>query len=119
MTQYYRCDLAMETGTFGLFDCQSGDAVRIDTDAACRQLAEERYPGCTFALTTMTHVYEANTNSSAPLALDLVVIAVCLPAPDGTVAVHAYIFGTVHGRWCVPFAPAVWPDAYDLLTQRN
>jgi hypothetical protein len=113
------CDLATETGGFGIFDCLTAEAVMLDTDAACRRLAEERYPGCKFALTRTSAVHEANASLPAPHVDNIVVIAVCLPAAEGTVAIHAYIFGAVHGADCIPFTPAVWLDCYDLLTKGN
>jgi len=114
---YRRCDLATETGAFGIFDCRTGEAIQIETDAACRRLAEDRYPGCTFAMTATASI-ELHPANPVPLP-DVVVIAVCLRSATGTAEIHAYIFGAVHGPQCVPFTPDVWTDAYDLLTRRN
>ena len=115
MTLYHLCDLATETGEFGIFDCVTQESLKIETDAACRQIAERRWPGCHFVVTTTSAVHAVNPDLPPP-EHDLVVIAVCRPiSTDGTVAILAYVFGAVHRRSCVPFTPDVWPDAHDLL----
>ncbi len=109
--RFHLCDLARTCEVFGLFDCKENDAVkRCSTDLELRTFAEARYPGAEFALTTMAMLHENPGGLE-----DVVIMAVCLRTGPETADVVAYAFGAVHGPMCVPFTPAVWPDAKDCL----
>lgn len=107
----------------------------VKTEAEARRLAETRWPGSRFALTTIRKMLELRRPDVAKEMNehgDVVVIAVLAPTwtplqqggrlvPDAEVySVLGIIGATVHGPACMPFTSQVWgKDLIDYLTTKN
>lgn len=122
---FHQCPQSAALGNFGLIDMATGTQPDMEsatlTEPAARRLAEQRYPGCVFALSTIGNT---NPGTSLPPGMpDVVIIAVLrlldaersqsLEAAHGQVV--AYVVSAVEGLGCIPFTLALWPDLRDLL----
>ncbi len=114
---YRICDLARDTRRF-VVSGGVGDHVfdlMVETEEEAKRLAEEKWPGCLFMLTTLGTLIPERPDDVP----DLVVIAVGVSDDDNEVATVGYIMGEVHGPWCVPFSQELWAGADHNLPKHD
>lgn len=112
--QRYLCSLARDSEGFVVCGKNGQDVRNARSEGAARREAERRWPGATFALTTMRDVWP---NQEQGAAGDIVVMAVLgagSPVKDGAGHDHpvlGFIMGAAHGPQCISFTKEVFPDA--------
>ena len=114
---YVLCERARDAGAFVVCDSDGRNTAEVATDILARELATARWPGCQFAITTLAACFATGAGADVDLPLDQVVMAVLGPGL-GMLRVLGFIVGDTCGPGCVPFTPAVWPDAIDKLPPR-
>lgn len=109
---FHLCPRSAARDGFSVVDRATGEETATPTCADARRVAEARYPGCEFALST-THSIHKDAPSGVP---DVVVMAILRRLDiTHTAAVLAYVVSSVEGTGCIPFAADVWHDVLDHL----
>jgi len=108
---FHLCPRSAARDGFSVVDRKSGEETTASTCAEARRLAEERYPGCQFALSTIHSIHE-DAPTTTP---DVVVVAILRRLDGDRAVVLGYVVASVEGPGCIPFAAAVWHDVLDHL----
>jgi len=112
-TIFHLCPRSAEDVGFSVLDRETGRETRARSEADARQIAECNYPGCAFALSTITSTHPgASKPAGAP---DAVVVAILRPLGNHRFGVLAYVVSSVETAACIPFSQEVWPDLKDHL----
>jgi hypothetical protein len=109
---FHLCPRSAEHAGFSVLDRTTGKETAAADEAEARQIAERDYPGCEFALSTITN---ARGNATAPGVPDAVIVAVLRRLDDAHCEVVAYVVASVMGEACVPFSANIWTGVKDHL----
>lgn len=107
---YYLCDYARKSREFALADRATGEIFESPTEEAVRTLAEQRYPGARFVLTSTRSVV-----LDEDLGQVVVMVVYQQQTSEAPWQAVASVSGSVHGPRCIPFSLEVWPDAVNGL----
>ena len=108
---FHLCPRSATHDGFSVVDRATGEETSTRTCAEARRVAEARYPGCTFALSTIRSIHK-----DAPSIMpDVVIMAILRRLEGDRATVLAYVVASVEGTGCIPFAADVWHDVLDHL----
>lgn len=134
MVDYRLCSLARDRGEFWVCGLGGEAAESVTSESEARRMAEARWPGSKFALTTVRKLVELKRPDIAKSLgehSDAVVIAVVTASgtpleqggrtvPDAEVLTALGIIGgPVHGPACIPFSSEIWGDLINSLIPRH
>jgi hypothetical protein len=108
---FHLCPRSAAHDGFSVVDRATGEETSTLTCAEARRVAEARYPGCAFALSTIRSIHK-DAPSSMP---DAVIVAILRRMEGDRATVLAYVVASVEGTGCIPFAADVWHDVLDHL----
>lgn len=110
---FHLCPRSAAHAGFSIVDRETGDETETRSETEARQIAERNYPGCEFAMSTITATYPG---VKLPIyAPDAVVVAVLRRLEGQRFAVVAHIVSSVATASCVPFSQKVWTGVIDHL----
>lgn len=111
-TTFHLCPSSAEHAGFSVLDRKTGKETPASSEADARQIAERDYPGCVFAMSTISSIHPSVTPGSA---MDCVVMAVCQTIEGVRLAVKAYVVSSVMTNACIPFSLGRWGSVKDGL----
>lgn len=109
---FHLCPRSAAHAGFSVLDRTTGKETAAADEAQARQIAARDYPGCEFALSTITNVHGKAASAGVP---DAVAVAVLRRLDAAHCEVVAYVVASVIGEACIPYSADIWTGVLDHL----